>query len=1006
MIQMKRRAATTLAAGLILGAVALTPLAGGPAHAADYNYQSWQNCNLAVPARVPVQVLVVQMQRRGFTNVRPQNFVTKKYRNANPCGFYRVQGRRNGKLWMVYADVAGRIIGARSLANATLNQQGLRRALRQQGYRNIDDIKRINRGGRVLWFAKAGKGGKRWQLIARPTDGRVLQQSEIRDAIDTAAKLRQHLRGQGYRQIRNIARRARNNQITWRASAQKGGRDVTVITRASDGRILRVTASAQGIGTEAALRQQLRRDGYRQISGIRKISRNNRVFWVAEANKGGKRWRLVVRGSNGDIANRREVRQQAFGENQLRQALRQQGYRRINDINKVQRNNQTRWFAKAEKGGKRWQLMARDGDGRVLRRQQLRDPQISQQQLIQRLQQQGFTNISNVELVTRNNTRFYRAIGVRNGKRWGLVARATDGRIVRRQAIGNAQISEQQFRQALARQGYANPTRIEQVSRNNQSFWRAVAEKGGDRYLVVARATDGRIVGARKLGPVALSEQQVRQQLRQQGYRRIRDLEKVTRNNVTFWRANAVKDGKRYQLFARATDGRVVRARETGAVRLSERQIRRQLARAGYTNVAWVSFSDRSGREVYRARGEKDGKVWVLILDAATGNVLRRREMAPRHASANDVRGALRGAGYQSIDDIREGTRQGQKVWLAHAWQDGVRYRIRVDWVTGRPVNRVRIGGRLTETEIERILERNGWREVSVFRWQADGRAGVYTAVGRQGGGRFRLVVKADSGDVVRRDALARRQPAVEVIRRIAAAAGYRHLGDLKWIAAQGLYQGTAWQQGHHYRLWVRAHDNKVVRRERIGGRLPEAQIRQRLGQAGYSGVTGLRFVDDGRAGHYEAVAERGNEKYQLVVSSSTGQPVRTTLLSKRISEAELTEKLMRAGYEKVAEVGFQRDDSGGHYEADAWKNGRKYRVHARAADGTEYRRVLVSPRASATDVEDKLFDEGYDNVADVKFVEDDTGGHFEATARRNGRKYKVWCRAHDGSLYHRDEIQ
>ena len=306
---------------------------------------------------------------------------------------------------------------------------------------------------------------------------------------------------------------------------------------------------------------------------------------------------------------------------------------------------------------------------------------------------------------------------------------------------------------------------------------------------------------------------------------------------------------------------------------------------------------------------------------------------------------------------------------------------------------------------IEQKLITAGYANVDVLRWRPGSRAGTYVVVAWRGGTKYRLRVNALDGNVLNRRQINQSQTPVEIIRRLARLAGFYYLTNMSWQAGPGLYRGEAWQKGYRWRIWVRARDGQIVRRQRLGGRTTLANARQRLEGFGYTDIDGLRFVDNRREGYFTAVAQRNNEKFRVYARASDGRPVRTVLLSRRLSKADIERRILAEGYERHENVEFVKDKDDGHYEGFAWKNGLKYRLKVRGSDGQIYRRTLIDPRADKAAIEDMLFNFGYDRNETIKFVEDNAGGHFEVIAWRGGRKYLLRLRAHDGSIYKREQL-
>jgi hypothetical protein len=128
------------------------------------------------------------------------------------------------------------------------------------------------------------------------------------------AQARRTLRRLGYDDIRNLRYLRVGNRDFYQARVRKGRAEFVVRLDDENGRIV----SQRRVATlppkhrradmnAAQVRQALRRDGYRRISGIDYRRRGNDDFYVARAWLRGQQYRLVVSDESGDVINRRPV---------------------------------------------------------------------------------------------------------------------------------------------------------------------------------------------------------------------------------------------------------------------------------------------------------------------------------------------------------------------------------------------------------------------------------------------------------------------------------------------------------------------------------------------------------------------------------------------------------------------------------------------------------------------------------------------------------------------------
>lgn len=139
---------------------------------------------------------------------------------------------------------------------------------------------------------------------------------------------------------------------------------------------------------------------------------------------------------------------------------------------------------------------------------------------------------------------------------------------------------------------------------------------------------------------------------------------------------------------ARRKSSELSGAAESGKV-LTQAQIEEKLSAAGYKPVHDV----RRQGSAYVARGEREGTLYSVRVDAVSGRLLASREIGtvPREGNGaaaavmteQQVRSALRRGGYEMVGDVE---RSGDR-YRAEAMQQGIVYDLVVDGRTGEVVS-------------------------------------------------------------------------------------------------------------------------------------------------------------------------------------------------------------------------------------------------------------------------------------------------------------------------------
>ncbi len=256
------------------------------------------------------------------------------------------------------------------------------------------------------------------------------------------------------------------------------------------------------------------------------------------------------------------------------------------------------------------------------------------------------------------------------------------------------------------------------------------------------------------------SKATVRQYARASGYRHIHDIKYHgrrfnRRNKCGFYRAAAARNGRRFVIYANADTGRLISARRVGRVRghrrLNEGQIRARLRHQGYRHIRNIRYVDRGRREMYVARARKGGAVFRVRVDERTGKVESRTRLKTIRASKQQVRHQLRRRGYRHIANLRVRDRGGNELWVARAVKNSITFRVFADIETGRPIRRVRLENeRASRRDVRQTLHAAGYRHIRNLRFVDQGKRERYVARADRRGHSYRVIVTADSADIVR----------------------------------------------------------------------------------------------------------------------------------------------------------------------------------------------------------------------------------------------------------------
>jgi uncharacterized membrane protein YkoI len=968
---------------------------------------------------------------------------------------YSGQANQGGQKFDVTVNgYTGKVINRRPVRGVAppLTRAQLMQRLQRAGFRDIKNLRQRRTPGRTIWTANATKGNQRCAHLIDGANGKVLRSARCQPVGLNRQQVQTTLQRGGFRNVRNLRQLPNGN---WTALATRRGQAGTVNVAGTSGRISFTPGSA-GPLTAAQMRAKLTTDGFTNIVKFRTQRRGARVFYTAEAERRGRRFSIRARASDGRYLSRDigpALVRPVMGRFQIQVALARQGFTNISNITRGTVGGQPVFTAIATRRGQRLNIVANARTGTVIRTTPATARLLTATQLRQALARQRFSAVRKILRGSIGRRPVFTVEATRAGRRFQVVADGRTGRVINAQPLAGTVLTARQIRAVLSRRGFSRIRNLQLTRVGGTQVYVGQARRNGQAVDIVVDGRSGRVLQSQPIATGIMSPRQVVRTLRGLGWQRIRnirltnrggrqmylavavmssvaqsspvlkpaqirlaltllgywrvrDFQLFTRNGQQFYRLKARRNGRALRLLVRADTGAVVSSRPDGPKLLSPAQIQTRVARAGFTRIRILRQTGGSGSPTYLVRGRQAGKIWLLVVNAQNGAITNRRVLRSLVATPGDVSVVLSRLGYKHVTGIQVlGGNRANQIYVARGWKDGALWRLNLNTAATRLLSRQRIGGRMNEGAIERRLIAAGYRNVDILRWRPGSRAGTYVAVAMQGQTKYRLRVNALNGSVSSRRQINQSRTPVEIIRRLARLAGFHYLTNLNWQGGQGIYRGEAWQKGYRWRIWVRARDGNIVRRQRLGGRTTLAKARQRLTAFGYSDIDALRFVDNRREGYFVGVAERNNEKFRVFARASDGRPTRTVLLSRRLSKQAVERRILADGYERHEDVEYAKGKGDGHYEGFAWKNGLKFRLKVRAADGQIFRRTLIDPRANKAAIEDTLFNFGYDRNEQIRFVEDNAGGHFEVIAWRGGRKYQLFLRAHDGTIYRREQL-
>jgi len=257
--------------------------------------------------------------------------------------------------------------------------------------------------------------------------------------------VRQNARAAGYRQIHAIAYHGRNFNAAhrcgfYRALAARANLQYALYFDADSGELISVRRLGH-IGTQAQrlneqqIERRLAHQGWNRIRNMRFVDRGKDEFYVARARKAGVVYRVWVDASSGKVERTKRLTPERASKQDVRQALRRHGYRKINNFRFVDRGAKEYWVGRASKDGHDYRVFAEAGTGKPYRRVQLDNDRASAADVRHSLRAAGYRKIQNLRFVDRGKRDFYIARARRGGQVYRVWLDAEDAEIRRAKRV-------------------------------------------------------------------------------------------------------------------------------------------------------------------------------------------------------------------------------------------------------------------------------------------------------------------------------------------------------------------------------------------------------------------------------------------------------------------------------------------------------------------------------------------------------------------------------------------
>ena len=245
----------------------------------------------------------------------------------------------------------------------------------------------------------------------------------------------------------------------------------------------------------------------------------------------------------------------------------------------------------------------------------------------------GYRRIHNIRLHKRkynnaNRCGFYRAEAWRNGRQFALYFNADSADLINVRVIGRGRgpdvLPEAKIRNRLQRQGWRRIRNLRYVENRGGAYVARARNKEGV-YRLRINASNGKVERQKQLKQFRASKKEVRNQLRARGYRDIRNLRIRSRRGDEYWVARATRRGTVYRVFADEQTGKPVRRVALEKDRISRREARNVLRRAGFRGIENLRMREVRGEAYFVARAKRWGQTYRVWVDADDGEIARTR---------------------------------------------------------------------------------------------------------------------------------------------------------------------------------------------------------------------------------------------------------------------------------------------------------------------------------------------------------------------------------------------
>jgi len=176
-----------------------------------------------------------RVSRQGWNHIRNLRFVD---RGRNEFYVMRARkAGATFRLWA--DAKTGKVEQTKRLTPDHATEQEVRQMLRRYGYHKIQNLRFVDRQAREYWVGRASKGGHEYRVFAEADSGKPYRRVRLDNDRASATDARRSLRAAGYRNIRNLRFVDRGKRELYIARASRGGHDYRVWLDAEDAEIRR-----------------------------------------------------------------------------------------------------------------------------------------------------------------------------------------------------------------------------------------------------------------------------------------------------------------------------------------------------------------------------------------------------------------------------------------------------------------------------------------------------------------------------------------------------------------------------------------------------------------------------------------------------------------------------------------------------------------------------------------------------------------------------------------------